>query len=653
MKRSVLCIILSICWATTNSNAAPTTSDLEQARDKSLAYLILNQNGDGSWGKTLDEKVRITATVLDTFRKYSVTGLVYSRALNWLTNAESYSTDSFARQAYTLARSGVPVDTDHFLTDGINRDSATLWGPSKEYRYTAVDSSLVLKALTAASPDLDVTEALTFLKNRRNTTAVTDPMGAGWSFSDSRYNTKDTSKVYPTAQMLLLLYELGGTNWGQSLDRTASQWLAMQQSTGGVISDSDLLADNETLLAVQALGYAKDVSGAATEILPAYENGLDYIISRQNNDGDIDADLFKTALAGLALFNQNQLLADTDSDGVPDSVELQIGTDPNIIDTEYLEQGNGINLSYVSGGTIVRELIIQQAVTIEMDDFTGTLESVGGILPPGLTVNGLEKTISGFPSSTGFYTCSLRFLQEDESVYLQTVSLWVVDPNYDTDGDGISVAYETTYPSVLNNFDGSDADLDPDGDGLTNYQEFLLGGNPTIQDTDNDSVLDYLDNCISVSNVSQDNFDGDSFGDACDPDDDNDGVLDGDDAFPFDPLEWQDTDGDGLGNNADLDDDEDSINDQDDNCPLISNVNQRDSDHDGIGNACDDYQFPWGVFNTVIQAVTEDTINAAAASMVFRETAEILELQDASDMFDKEDALDLPANEDIQDTPTE
>ena len=49
------------------------------------------------------------------------------------------------------------------------------------------------------------------------------------------------------------------------------------------------------------------------------------------------------------------------------------------------------------------------------------------------------------------------------------------------------------------------------------------------------------------------NHDNDAMGDACDDDDDNDGVLDVNDAFPFDPTEWEDTDGDGIGNNADPD----------------------------------------------------------------------------------------------------
>ena len=56
-------------------------------------------------------------------------------------------------------------------------------------------------------------------------------------------------------------------------------------------------------------------------------------------------------------------------------------------------------------------------------------------------------------------------------------------------------------------------------------------------------------------------IDNDGNCDALDPDDDGDGVADGDDAFPDDGTEWLDTDGDGTGNNADTDDDGDQFSD--------------------------------------------------------------------------------------------
>ena len=60
---------------------------------------------------------------------------------------------------------------------------------------------------------------------------------------------------------------------------------------------------------------------------------------------------------------------------------------------------------------------------------------------------------------------------------------------------------------------------------------------PTLaqeSDIDADSVPDSADNCISVANTDQTNSDGDRYGDACDIDDDNDGLIDHFDTAPLD-----------------------------------------------------------------------------------------------------------------------
>ena len=110
-------------------------------------------------------------------------------------------------------------------------------------------------------------------------------------------------------------------------------------------------------------------------------------------------------------------------------------------------------------------------------------------------------------------------------------------------------------------------------------------------DEDGDGVSDSLDNCPAVPNASQLDFDGDNTGDACDEDDDGDGLLDVDDACERGELNWTsnpqtDYDGDGCrDSNEDTDDDNDGVYDFADLCAsgALSWQSTATTDYDGDG----------------------------------------------------------------------
>jgi hypothetical protein len=72
------------------------------------------------------------------------------------------------------------------------------------------------------------------------------------------------------------------------------------------------------------------------------------------------------------------------------------------------------------------------------------------------------------------------------------------------------------------------------------------------------------------------------------PDGDSDGIVDAADNCPYvTNADQADLDHDGLGDACDPDDDNDGTADTVDNCPMLANANQWDEDHDGTGDACE------------------------------------------------------------------
>ncbi|MEJ6546659.1 MAG: gliding motility-associated C-terminal domain-containing protein, partial [Flavobacteriaceae bacterium] len=96
--------------------------------------------------------------------------------------------------------------------------------------------------------------------------------------------------------------------------------------------------------------------------------------------------------------------------------------------------------------------------------------------------------------------------------------------------------------------------------------------------------------------------DSDGTPNCIDTDDDNDGYLDENDAFPLDAKEWLDTDADGIGNNADTDDDNDGQLDTDEiacgSDPLLATSMSLDTDGDSVPDCVDTDDDNDGVIDT-------------------------------------------------------
>ena len=102
---------------------------------------------------------------------------------------------------------------------------------------------------------------------------------------------------------------------------------------------------------------------------------------------------------------------------------------------------------------------------------------------------------------------------------------------FDSDQDGLPDGWEDTYQ--LDKFNPSDAELNNDSDELTNIEEFNIGTNPLLPDTDSDGHNDHVDSFPTNGDEWFDN-DLDLIGDNEDQDDDNDNFPDSADPFPLD-----------------------------------------------------------------------------------------------------------------------
>ncbi len=119
----------------------------------------------------------------------------------------------------------------------------------------------------------------------------------------------------------------------------------------------------------------------------------------------------------------------------------------------------------------------------------------------------------------------------------------IVDAALDADASGIPDWYEMQY--ALEPASAATASADPDGDGLTNLQEFQRGSNPKKSDSDGDGLADGAE---PASNVLSMDSDGDGLGDYAETtaplpsnpnstDSDGDGISDKDETrYGFDPA---------------------------------------------------------------------------------------------------------------------
>ncbi|MGD9782607.1 MAG: LamG-like jellyroll fold domain-containing protein, partial [Kiritimatiellia bacterium] len=202
-------------------------------------------------------------------------------------------------------------------------------------------------------------------------------------------------------------------------------------------------------------------------------NGREWELGTDPRDADTDGDGLGDD-AEVATHGTDPLLSDTDGDGMSDPWELANGLDPLLDDAGGDADGDGL--------TNVQEL--------------GHGTNPQNADPDGDGLNDYAETVT-------YGTDPADADSDDDGLddYAEAITYGTNPLDADSDADTLPDAWEAA--NGTNPLSG-DAASDPDGDGLTNAQEYGLGTHPNLPDSDGDGMPDGWEDAHGLNPLAND-----------------------------------------------------------------------------------------------------------------------------------------------------
>lgn len=401
---------------------------INNARLSSMAWIVQNQNGDGSWRDADQSSVRISSEVVLAMRNAGLRdGAFMNSALAFLRNANPISVDTVSRQLKSLKQSG--IDVTHLVSKLLNsKNGSGTWGAYPGYGSSLPDTPLALISLF-------LTDNFSFTYS-----VAYRPLCDGFLYArrpDNSFSylvngtnvlvSQSSGSIMPTSYAAMLLAQLqaevgvgsitcyrvvsGSTvpttfNFNTSATN-AAVWLIGQQNVDGGFGMYGVSNPLETAMAYLAIQKV-----SPTTFSDQLADAMNYLVLQQLSNGSWNNDMFTTAIVQQALptFAAGTLI-DSDGNGIPDAVEQRLNSD---FDARSREGADG-------GGHATGGVSYSQTLPIGYQNLTYNYTLQGGLgnppfawtlisgnLPDGLDLNTETGLITGVPTSAGTFNFIYR-----------------------------------------------------------------------------------------------------------------------------------------------------------------------------------------------------------------------------------------------------